>query len=547
MSQGIMRIDLPENEPILPYTKGSRERTELIAELARQRSEVLDIPLIIGGKEVRTGDTVPSVVPHDHGHILAHVHQCRPEDVTAAAEAAIAAQDEWANMPWDRRLAIFQRAAELIAGPHRAELNAATMLNQSKTVHQAEIDAACELIDFLRFNTHFARGVYHDHQPPISPWPTSNTMEMRPLEGFVQAITPFNFTAIGGNLPTAPAMMGNVVVWKPSRSAYVSNHRLMRIFARAGVPPGVINFLPGDPRVITDTLLAHPMYAGVHFTGSTRVFRGIWSKVAAALPHNRGYPRIVGETGGKDFIVAHPTANAAALVPGVIRSAFEYQGQKCSALSRVYVPRTLWETIRGPLLDGISQIRVGSAEDFSNFMSAVITEQSFEKCRGYIERARASPDAEVICGGGTDDSTGWFVEPTVIVARDPHYESMAEEIFGPILTVYVYPDDGWDDALELCDSTSEYALTGAVWSEDRSALEQAYRVLRNAAGNFYINDKPTGSVVGQQPFGGARASGTNDKAGSALNLIRWTSPRAIKENFAPATEWRYPWLDEPGA
>lgn len=546
MSQGIMRFDLPANEPILPYTKGSPERAELVAEIERQRNEVLDIPLIIGGKEVRTGNTVPSVVPHDHGHILAHVHQCRAADVTAAAEAAVAAQAAWAEMPIDRRLAIFQRAAELIAGPYRAELNAATVLNQSKTAHQAEIDAACELIDFLRFNVHFAAKIYGDFQPPISPWPTSNTMEMRPLEGFVQAITPFNFTAIAGNLPTSPAMMGNVVVWKPSRSSYVSNYRLMRIFEQAGMPPGVINFVPGDPRVITDTLLAHPSYAGVHFTGSTDVFRGIWTKVAASLPTNKGYPRIVGETGGKDFLIAHPSSNAAALPAAIIRSAFEYQGQKCSALSRAYLPETLWEEIRPTLLDEIATIRVGSAEDFTNYVSAVITQKSFDKCKGYIERARADPSCEIIAGGGCDDSVGWFVEPTVILTTNPAYESMCEEIFGPILTVYVYPDDGWDEALRLCDTTSEYALTGAVWSEDRAEIEKAYRVLRNAAGNFYINDKPTGSVVGQQPFGGARASGTNDKAGSALNLLRWTSPRAIKENFAPPTDWRYPWLDEPG-
>ncbi|MDZ7779024.1 MAG: L-glutamate gamma-semialdehyde dehydrogenase [Gemmatimonadota bacterium] len=531
------------NEPVRSYAPGTPERRELQAELARHDGlDPLDIPLIIGGEEVRTGDTERAVAPHDHQRTLAHWHQAGPTEVGRAIEASKSAWQEWSRMSWEDRAAVFLRAADLLAGPWRQRVNAATMLGQSKTVHQAEIDAACELIDFIRFNVHFAEEIAS--QQPRSPSGMWNRLEYRPLEGFIYAVTPFNFTAIAGNLPAAPALMGNVVLWKPSTAAMYSNYLVMKIFEEAGLPPGVINFVPGDPPTVTEALIDHEDFAGLHYTGSTSVFKQLWKKIGDGLDGYHNYPRIVGETGGKDFIVAHASADPEAVKTAILRGAFEYQGQKCSAVSRVYLPEGMWSEIREPLLRETEAIAMGDPTDFRNFMGAVIHEASFEKVTGYIDRAAAASDAEVIAGGTYDDAKGWFVRPTIIETTNPQYESMREEIFGPVVTVYAYPEEEWEETLRLVDQTSPYGLTGAVFSRDRAEARRAMDMLRHAAGNFYVNDKPTGSVVGQQPFGGGRASGTNDKAGSSMNLLRWVSARSIKETFVPATDYRYPSMAE---
>ncbi|MDY7110439.1 MAG: L-glutamate gamma-semialdehyde dehydrogenase [Planctomycetota bacterium] len=542
MPNAIYCVPAPGNEPVLGYLPASPERAALQAELKRQAGEQIEIPLIIGGREVRTGNTQPVVMPHDHGHVLATAHLAGEEEITMAAEAAVAAHHDWSRMPYESRAAVFLRAAELLAGPWRTKVNAATMLNQSKTCHQAEIDAACELIDFFRFNCRYMAEIYEQQQPPLSPAGVWNQVECRPIEGFVFAITPFNFTSIAGNLPSSPAIMGTTSVWKPSHSARLSGYWIMKLFQEAGLPDGVINFVPGSASAMCRQYFAHHAFGGIHYTGSTAVFRTIWTNIARNMASLRDYPRIVGETGGKDFIVAHPSADPAALIAALVRGAFEYQGQKCSAASRAYIARSMWEKIREPLLDEIKSIRMGDVTDFTNFMGAVIHQDAFDKSRGFIERANASSEAEVIAGGGCDGSKGYFVEPTVILTTNPKYESMVEEIFTPILTIYIYEDGDYEETLKLCDSTSEYALTGAIFANDRQAVEQALDALRYAAGNFYINDKPTGAVVGQQPFGGARASGTNDKAGSALNLYRWMSARTIKETFNPPPDYRYGFL-----
>jgi 1-pyrroline-5-carboxylate dehydrogenase len=542
MTHGTFRAPLPRNEPVREYAPGSPERARLKAELARQASEPVLVPLVIGGREVRSGDTRPITMPHDKQARLGEFHQARPQDVQAALEAASAAKPAWAAMPWQERAAIFLKAGELLAGPWRERINAATMLGQSKTAHQAEIDAACELVDFLRFNVHYAERLYAEQ--PESPPGVWNRLEHRPLDGFVFAVTPFNFTSIAGNLPSAPALLGNTVVWKPASTAVLSGYWLMRLFEAAGLPPGVINFVPGSGAAVGDPVLADPRLAGVHFTGSTGVFQGLWRTVGANIQKYRQYPRLVGETGGKDFVFAHPSADVAALSVALVRGAFEYQGQKCSAASRAYVPQSLWPELRDRMGAALSELRMGDVQDFTNFMGAVIDKASFTKQRNAIEAAKKSRQARVILGGECDDSTGWFVQPTVIEAQDPRYSTMCEELFGPVLTVHVYPDAGLEQALEQCANGSEYGLTGAVFAQDRAAVRHATEVLRFAAGNFYVNDKPTGAVVGQQPFGGSRASGTNDKAGSILNLVRWVSPRTIKETFVPPHEWRYPFMEE---
>jgi len=530
----------PINEPILGYAPGSPEKTALKAKLAELGGSVLDIPLVIGGKEVRTGKTIDVTSPHDHRKVLAKVHQAGPAEVQAAIESAIEAQKWWQHTKWEDRASIFLKAADLLAGPHRTTINGATMWGQSKTAHQAEIDAACELIDFWRFNVHYAERLYQEQ--PISDKGMWNRLDHRPLEGFIYAITPFNFTAIGGNLPTAPAMLGNVAVWKPAASASLSNWFVYKVLLEAGLPPGVINFLPGPASTISDLLLSDPRLAGIHFTGSTEVFQSLWQGVAKNLPNYKGYPRLVGETGGKDFVVAHASADVDALAVALVRGAFEYQGQKCSAASRAYIPSNLWPKVQERMLAALAEIKMGDVGDFRNFMGAVIDKKAFERIKGYLDEARTKPGVTFVHGGKCDDSKGWFIEPTLLKVEDPKYRTMCEEIFGPVLTVHVYPEAKWEETLALVDSTSPYALTGAVFAQDRAAQDVANRVLRNAAGNYYINDKPTGAVVGQQPFGGARASGTNDKAGSILNLIRWISPRLMKENFVPPHDWKYPYL-----
>jgi len=543
MPNAIPPTPFPVNEPLLDYAPGSAERRSLEKRLDEMLDERIEIPLVIGGREVRTGDTAEAVCPHDHGHVLATFHQAGEREVAMAAEAAAEAWEEWSETPWEARAAVLLKAADLLAGPWRDTVNAATMLNQSKTVYQAEIDSAAELIDFWRFNPYFMRQLYAEQ--PISSPGTWNRVEYRPLEGFVFAVTPFNFTSIGGNLPTSPALMGNTVLWKPASTAVLAAWHIVELLEEAGLPPGVVNFLPGRGRQVGDPALARPDLAGIHFTGSTAVFQGMWKTVGERIASYRAYPRIVGETGGKDFIFAHPSADPAALVTALVRGAFEYQGQKCSAASRAYLPRSLWDGgLRDALVAAVESLSMGSPLDFRNFMCAVIDAGAFETITGYVERAKESPDAEVLVGGGSDDSEGWFVEPTVIVAADPRYESMREEIFGPVLTVWVYDDAELDRAVELCDTTSPYALTGAVFAQDRAAIERLARALRHAAGNFYVNDKPTGAVVGQQPFGGGRASGTNDKAGSLANLMRWVSVRAIKETFVPETDHGYPHMGE---
>ncbi len=541
MSLGLFRTPPPRNEPVLDYAPGGAERARIQAELERQAREVVEIPLVIGGQDVHTTRTAEVVMPHARRHVLARVHLAGPREVALAIEAATAARAEWQACAWEERAAVFLRAAELLAGPWRERINAATMLGQSKTVHQAEIDAACEMIDFWRFNVHFAERLYGEQ--PQSPPGVWNRLEHRPLDGFVLAVTPFNFTSIGGNLPTAPALLGNTVVWKPATTAVLSNYWLMRLLQAAGLPKGVINFLPGGGAEIGDAVVADRRLAGVHFTGSTGVFNHIWGKVGAGIARYAQYPRLVGETGGKDFVIAHASANCAALATALVRGAFEYQGQKCSAASRAYVPASLWRELQERLRAALSELRVGDVCDFKNFMGAVIDAPSFQKQKQAIAAARAAHGrAEVLFGGECDDSQGFFVQPTVILAKDPAYETMCTELFGPVLTIHVYEDARFEEALAECGSRSEYALTGAVFAEDRAAVRRALEVLRFAAGNFYVNDKPTGAVVGQQPFGGSRASGTNDKAGSLLNLLRWVSPRTLKETFVPPTSWRYPYM-----
>jgi len=544
-SPGIFRVPPPVNEPVRSYEPGSPERRELQGRLEEMAGERIDLPLVIGGEEVRTGKTAEVVMPHRKSHVLADMHQGGPDEVERAIEAAAEAWHDWSRTPWEERAAVMLRAAELLAGPWRATLNAATMLGQSKTAHQAEIDAACELTDFWRFNPTFMTRIYEEQ--PNSPAGQWNRMEYRPLEGFVFAVTPFNFTAIAGNLPTSPALMGNTIVWKPATTAAFSAHFLMKLLQEAGLPDGVINLVYGPGAAIGDAALASPDLAGIHFTGSTGVFQSMWKTVGANIERYRSYPRIVGETGGKDFIVAHPSADVDALATAIVRGSFEYQGQKCSAASRVFAPQNLWPELKERLVEEVGSLRMGDVSDFGNFMGAVIDASSFRTQKEAIQEAREHGDTEVLVGGETADDEGYFVSPTVIETRDPDFRLLRDELFGPIVTAYVYPDDEWEDTLELIDRGAPYGLTGAVFARDRSAIEQAERSLEYAAGNFYVNDKPTGAVVGQQPFGGARASGTNDKAGSMWNLIRWVSPRTIKETFVPPTDYRYPFLEPDGS
>jgi len=537
---GMRRVPPPLNEPVKAYSPGSPEKAELKARLKAMAGERVEIPLIIGGKEVRSGDLARAVMPHDHGHVLADWHKASREHVLQAIEAAARARREWAAWPWEDRLAVFLKAAELLATTWRATLNAATMLGQSKTAFQAEIDSACELIDFWRFNPDYAQELYFEQ--PLSSGATWNQLDYRPLEGFVYAITPFNFTSIGGNLPTAPALMGNTVVWKPASAAIPSAYSIMRLLEVAGLPPGVINFVPGNAVAVTESVLGHRDLGGVHFTGSTEVFNAMWKTIGENMSRYRSYPRIVGETGGKDFIVAHASADPQALAVAVVRGGYEYQGQKCSAASRIYVPRSLWSDVRDRVVAMIRDIRMGDVQDFRNFMGAVIDSKAFEKISEYI--ADAKQNAKVLAGGGARGERGFFIEPTLIEAESPGYRLMCEEIFGPVVSAYAYDDAKWEETLRIVDQTSPYALTGAVFATDRTAIRQASVALRGSAGNFYVNDKPTGAVVGQQPFGGACGSGTNDKAGSKLNLVRWVSARAIKETFNPPLDHRYPFMAE---
>jgi 1-pyrroline-5-carboxylate dehydrogenase len=538
------KIPAPRNEPVLSYAPGTEERKTLKRALETMSKSPVDIPLVIGGREVRTGATLDVKAPHAHRLELGKAHQATAEHARAAVDAALAASRSWAETPLADRAAVFLRAADLLAGKWRSPANAATMLGQSKTAHQAEIDAACETIDFWRWNVHFAERIAEEQ--PYSPPGQWNRLDARPLEGFVFAVTPFNFTSIGANLPTAPAIMGATVVWKPAATAVLSAHYTMEILREAGLPDGVINFVPGPSRVLGDLLLTHPALAGVHFTGSTGVFQHMWKTVGTNIARYRTYPRMVGETGGKDFILAHPSADPESLAVAIVRGGYEYQGQKCSAPSRVYVPESLYKAgLRDRLISLIGELRMGDIADFRNFMGAVIDKASFDNIDGYIKAAKAGPGMKVVAGGRLQGEEGWFVEPTLVESEDPKSKLMVEEIFGPVVTLHVYRDAAWAETLTLVDETSPYALTGAVFARDRRAIDEASRALRNAAGNFYINDKPTGAVVGQQPFGGARASGTNDKAGSLWNLIRWVSPRAIKETFAPPLEVRYPFMNEP--
>ncbi len=542
MFNGIFHVPQPVNEPVLDYAPGSRERQQLKTALKEMRGSQIEVPMIIGGEEVH-GETLSDMIcPHDHGHVLGKYHLGNALYVDKAIAAANAAKADWSRMPWDARAIVFLKAAELLAGKYRQTLNAATMLNMSKTPHQAEIDSACELIDFWRFNPHFMEEVYGDQ--PLSATGVLNYMEHRPLDGFVLAITPFNFTSIAGNLPTAPALMGNTVVWKPASSAMLPAYFILKILEEAGLPPGVINMVPGPGPIIGPSALGHTNLGGIHFTGSTKVFSTIYLEVGSDIRKYICYPRIVGETGGKDFIFAHGSADVDALVTALVRGAFEYQGQKCSAASRAYVPDSIWPEVKEKLLARIAEIKMGDVTDFRNFMGAVIDRNAFETIRGYIDFARSSSDMEVPIGGGCDDSRGFFIEPTVVESQNPRSKPMVEEIFGPVLTVFVYPEGEFQETLQVCDQSSPYALTGAIFALDRNAIVTAMDALRHAAGNFYINDKPTGAVVGQQPFGGSRASGTNDKAGSWLNLERWVTPRTIKETFLPPTDFPYPYMEE---
>lgn len=542
MLKGFFNVPKAVNEPVKSYAPNSPEKTAVLAAYRKMWNETIDLPMYIGGKEIRTGNTKTLSAPHDHKHIVGKYHLADKSHVEAAIQNALDSKEQWANLAWEQRAAIFLKAAELIAGPYRARINAATMIAQSKTIFQAEIDASCELIDFLRFNVQFMTQIYADQ--PQSDSGVWNRLEYRPLEGFVYAITPFNFTAIAANLPASAAMMGNVVVWKPSDSQLFSAKIILDIFKEAGLPDGVINVIYGDPQLISDTVFASRDFAGVHFTGSTQVFKDIWKTIGSNIHHYKTYPRIVGETGGKDFIVAHPSANVKQVVTGIVRGAFEFQGQKCSAASRAYIPQSLWPAVQEQLISDLKSMKMGSPEDFSNFITAVIHEGSFDKLVSFIERAKTDSEVQIVAGGGYDKSVGYFIEPTVLVTTNPNYITMETELFGPVVTIYVYEDAQWAETLQLVDQTSEYALTGAVFSQDRYAIAQATEALKNCAGNFYINDKPTGAVVGMQPFGGARASGTNDKAGSALNLLRWASPRTIKETFVTPEDYRYPFLGE---
>jgi 1-pyrroline-5-carboxylate dehydrogenase len=537
---GVRSVPPPVNDPVRSYAPGSPERAEIKARLNAMAGERIEIPLVIGGREVRTGQLAQAVMPHDHRHVLADWHKAGREQALAAVEAAREAHREWASWPWEDRAAVFLRAAELLTTSWRATLNAATMLGQSKTIHQAEIDSACEIVDFWRFNPYFAQQLYEEQ--PVSDHTMWNQSEYRPLEGFVFAVTPFNFTSIGANLPTAPALMGNTVLWKPASSAIPSAYCTMRLLEAAGLPPGVINFIPGNASAIAGALLSHPELAGIHYTGSTAVFQGMWKTVGENIATYRSYPRLVGETGGKDFILAHASADPEALAVAVVRGGFEYQGQKCSAASRIYVPRSLWPEVRDRCAAMIKDVRMGDVRDFRNFMGAVIDRGAFETITGYLAHARSN--LRILAGGGSNDETGFFVEPTLVESEDPGSRLMCEEIFGPVVTCHAYPDERWEDVLRLVDATSPYALTGAVFARDRGAIRQAASALRWAAGNFYVNDKPTGAVVGQQPFGGGRASGTNDKAGSKLNLARWVTARAVKETFNPPRDYRYPFMAE---
>jgi 1-pyrroline-5-carboxylate dehydrogenase len=540
MGKGFYNVPVAVNEPVKGYAPGSPEREAVAKTYKEMYQTSIDVPLYINGADISTGDTATMSPPHDHKHILGTYHRAEKKHIETAIETALEARKSWSQMPWEQRAAIFLRAAELIAGPYRAKINAATMLAQSKTIHQAEIDASCELIDFLRFNVQYMTEIYAEQ--PESTSEVWNRLEYRPLEGFVYAITPFNFTAIAANLPASAAMLGNVVVWKPSDSQVFSAKIVLDVFKEAGVPPGVIQMVMGDPVMITDTVLDNPDFSGLHFTGSTFIFKELWKKIGSNIHNYKTYPRIVGETGGKDFIVAHKTSNHAQVATAISRGAFEFQGQKCSAASRVYVSKSIWPAVEKHLKADIDSFKMGSPEDMSNYITAVIHEGSFDKLAGFIDQAKTDSNAEIIAGGGYDKSKGYFIEPTVIKTTDPKYTTMATELFGPVVTIYVFEDNAWEETLALVDQTSEYALTGAVFSEDRYALEIGVKMLENAAGNFYINDKPTGAVVGQQPFGGARSSGTNDKAGSKLNLYRWLSPRMVKETFVTPTDYRYPFL-----
>jgi len=542
MFNGIFQIPAPVNEPILSYSPGSSERAELKARLKDMLGGQVEVPMIIGGKEIRNGKLADIRCPHDRGHLLGRYHQADAEFAIKAVDAAERAKRQWGEMPWESRAVVLLKAAELLAGKYRQTLNAATMLNTSKTPHQAEIDSSCELIDFWRFNPHFMQEVYGD-QPTSTPG-VLNYMEHRPLDGYVLAITPFNFASIAGNLPTAPALMGNTVVWKPASASVLPAYFIMKVLEEAGLPPGVINMVPGPGPVVAPPALDDVRLGGIHFTGSTYVFSTIWLRVGSDIRKYVSYPRIVGETGGKNFIFAHASSDIAALVAALVRGAFEYQGQKCSAASRAYIPDSIWPRVKEQMLDEIMDIKMGDVTDFRTFMGAVIDEKAFKTIGEYIEFARSATDMEIITGGGCDDSTGYFIEPTVVVSKGPKSKLMVEEIFGPVLTIYVYPEGEYDQTLELCDQTSPYALTGSIFALERGAVVKAMDTLRHAAGNFYVNDKPTGAVVAQQPFGGTRASGTNDKAGSWLNLERWVSPRAIKETFLPPRNFRYPYMEE---
>ena len=542
MPKGFFHVPKAVNEPVKSYAPNSPEKAAVLAAYKKMWNETIDVPLYIGSEEIRTNNTKTMSAPHDHKHIVGTYHLAEKSHVDKAITSALEARKKWSQMPWEHRASIFLKAAELIAGPYRARINAATMIAQSKNIFQAEIDASCELIDFLRYNVEFMTQIYNDQPKSVSDiW---NRVEYRPLEGFVYAITPFNFTAIAANLPASAALMGNTVVWKPSDSQVFSAKIIIDVFKEAGVPDGVINVVFGDPVMISDTIFDHPDFAGVHYTGSTYVFKEIFKKIGNNIHTYKTYPRIVGETGGKDFIVAHPSANVRQVVTGIVRGAFEFQGQKCSAASRAYIPQSMWSAVKEQLVADVKSMKMGSPEDFSNFITAVIHEGSFDKLASYIDQAKKDSDAEILVGGNYDKSKGYFIEPTVIVTTNPKYTTMETELFGPVITIYVYEDAKWAETLKLVDETSEYALTGAIFSQDRYAIVEATKALENAAGNFYINDKPTGAVVGMQPFGGARASGTNDKAGSMQNLLRWVSPRTIKETFVTPEDYRYPFLGE---
>ncbi len=542
MGKGFFNVPIAVNEPVKGYAPESPEREAVLKAYREMFNSKIDVPLYINGKDIETGNTRTMSPPHDHQHIVGTYHLAEKSHIDDAISTALEARKNWSQIPWEQRAGIFLKAAELIAGPYRAKINAATMIAQSKTIHQAEIDAACEFIDFLRFNVQFMTDIYMEQ--PESTSDSWNRVEYRPLEGFTYAVTPFNFTAIAGNLPACMALMGNVVVWKPSDSQIYSAKVIMDVFEEAGVPPGVINVVFGDPVMITNTVMASPDFSGLHFTGSTFIFKELWKQIGNNIHNYKTYPRIVGETGGKDFIVAHKSANPKQVATAIVRGAFEFQGQKCSAASRAYIPKSLWNDVKNMVIEDVKSFKMGSPEDMSNFITAVIHEGSFDKLAKYIDQAKTDSDAEIIVGGNYDKSKGYFVEPTVIVTKDPKYTTMCTELFGPVITIYVYEDDAYAETLKLVDETSEYALTGAIISKDRYAVTQATEALQNAAGNFYINDKPTGAVVGQQPFGGARASGTNDKAGSSQNLLRWVSPRMIKETFVTPVDYRYSFLGE---